>query len=679
MKTIAQTKTINGKVDVNLKEAVKPPSKVVEVDVQVEEELANSTLVNLNLDDNLSNIRKLLEQKSSVNINSTLSFAKYKTNKEGNTFSKISEEDEGHKTLAEIIQMINDEESKSYKLYLRKSSTLDWKYLNKKSQLEFGRIIDQGEIKEADKQAYEMTDCKLTLMNESNNYKFESKEEWMMSSNSYFSADMSAQYYAKLGISSEIKRSEKSSSETNLSYHCTQYERASLEFSKYLKPREEFIDAVKDALNSKDVKKLKLILEEFGQFISTEVIFGGKAYIEGLKVSKELSNESSNEVSANLSSGAAAAKLGLASKSSNESSDYSQRDCLKLIGGKVPDITKFDEDSWYKSLSDYRNWDCIEFQNPACIFKFLKETELQKDFSSLVGKKIIYSKVETIDYLLEAHGKPKVVELVNIPPNVLKIVHNKEADCNFFATVIDTKDGKNDFFHCQILYSSDEQPSLIIHCIQNEFKKRECKLKIRWMVVGYRTDLDFALRDFDVQLHIERHDFDASKNAIMSNRELLKFKPSLKNFAIFGIPVLNHLENEFLVIGHHFYKTNDNNIGIYAFAFDVKNNHYVTLPKFTFYTLVISNYPNSNAYGTSSFECDNSALPKYFSLFSKEEKNCGPVFLKQKQREVKAKTILDKMCTQVSCICKNELFNKTKDNLEYYFFNPETFLSHNES
>ncbi|CAI2181471.1 4575_t:CDS:2 [Funneliformis geosporum] len=651
----------------------KPPRKVVEVDVQVEEEeVVNSTIVNLNLNENLSNIRKILEQKSSVNINSTLSFAKYKTSKEGNTFSKVSGEDEGHKTLIEIIQMINDNES-SYKLHLRKSSTLDWKYLNKKRQLEFGRVIVQGEIKEADKQAYEMKDCKLTLMNESNNYKFESKEEWMKESKSFFSADMNAQYYAKLGISTEIKRKEKSSSETNISYHCTKYERASLEFGKFLKPRIEFIDAVKDALNSKDVKKFKIILEEFGQFISTEVILGGKAYIEGSKVSKELSKLSSSEVSANLSTGPAVAKAGLASKSSNGSSDYTQHDCLKLIGGKVPDITKFDEDSWYKSLSDYRNWDCIEFRNPVSIFKFLMKTELQKDIISLVGKKIIYSKVESIDYLLESRGKPKIVELVDIPSNVLKIINNKDADCNFFATVIDTKDEKNDFFHCQILYSSDEQPSLIIHCIQNEFKKRECKLKIRWMVIGYRTDLDFALTDFDVQLNIERFDFDTSKGANMSNRELLKFKPSPKKFSFFGIPALNNLDNEFVVIGHHFYKTKNNGIGLYVFAYDLKNNHYVNLPKFTFYTLVISNYHNSSAYGLSSFECNNTDLPKYFSLYSKEEKNCGPIFLKQKQHEIKAKQVLDKMCNQDSCICKNEPFKKANDDLEYYFFNPENF------
>ncbi|CAI2166329.1 17769_t:CDS:2 [Funneliformis geosporum] len=63
-------------------------------------------------------------------------------------------------------------------------------------------------------------------------------------------------------------------------------------------------------------------------------------------------------------------------------------------------------------------------------------------------------------------------------------------------------------------------------------------------------------------------------------------------------------------------------------------------------------------------------MPKYFSLNSKEEKNCGPVFLKQKQREVKPKSVIDKMCGQVSCICKKETFKKRNDYLEYYFFNP---------
>ncbi|CAI2166328.1 17770_t:CDS:2 [Funneliformis geosporum] len=85
-------------------------------------------------------------------------------------------------------------------------------------------------------------------------------------------------------------------------------EKATLEFGKYLEPKIEFIDAVKDALNSKDVKKFKIILEEFGQFISTEVILGGKAFIKGLNISKELFKLSSIEVSANLSTGPAVAK-----------------------------------------------------------------------------------------------------------------------------------------------------------------------------------------------------------------------------------------------------------------------------------------------------------------------------------------------------------------------------------
>ncbi|CAG8724383.1 268_t:CDS:2, partial [Funneliformis mosseae] len=235
-------------------------------------------------------------------------------------------EDEKSRNLKDIIHKNNDDNPISYNLYLRKSSNPDWRYLkNDKGHLEFGRVINQDEIKKAEKQA--------------------------------------AQDYAKLGISYEI--SERSSSETNLSYHCTQYERASLEFSKYLKPRKEFIDAVKDALNSKDVNKLKLIPEEYGQLYSTEVIFGGKVYIKESKVSKKLSNKNSNKVEAKLNAGTVVAKVGLACQDLNGNADCLQSDRLKLIGGKVPDNTKFDEDSWYKSLSDYGNWDCVGFQNPA--------------------------------------------------------------------------------------------------------------------------------------------------------------------------------------------------------------------------------------------------------------------------------------------------------------------------
>ena len=49
------------------------------------------------------------------------------------------------------------------------------------------------------------------------------------------------------------------------------------------------------------------------------------------------------------------------------------------------------------------------------------------------------------------------------------------------------------------------------------------------------------------------------------------------------------------------YVRENNKIGSYTFSYCIRDNHYVNLPDFTFYTLIISKYPNSDGYGMSSF------------------------------------------------------------------------------
>ncbi|PKY59106.1 hypothetical protein RhiirA4_412322, partial [Rhizophagus irregularis] len=97
-----------------------------------------------------------------------------------------------------------------------------------------------------------------------------------------------------------------------------------------------------------------------------------------------------------------------------------------------------------------------------------------------------------------------------MPSNIMRVIQNKATDCNIFATIIDmteSAESKDDFFTCQVLCPPNGKPSLIIHCIQKKFKKRECKLKIGWMVIGYYTDdFNFILSDFNAQLKILKNE-----------------------------------------------------------------------------------------------------------------------------------------------------------------------------
>jgi len=178
----------------------------------------------------------------------------------------------------------------------------------------------------------------------------------------------------------------------------------------------------------------------------------------------------------------------------------------------------------------------------------------------------------------------------------------------------------------------------------------ECKLRIGWMIIGFHIDFNSIFTDSNIQLKVLRSDFNASKQSI-DGKEFLDFKYNslTEKITCFGIPVLSELNssNESIVIGHHFFNVRETyQIGSYTFSYCFKHNHYVNLPNFAFYSLIISKYPNSDNYGISSFSSDSlknkmknsiksmfdkpDALKqmklKYISLHSSGESNCGPIF-----------------------------------------------------
>ncbi|GBB98086.1 hypothetical protein RclHR1_31300001, partial [Rhizophagus clarus] len=147
----------------------------------------------------------------------------------------------------------------------------------------------------------------------------------------------------------------------------------------------------------------------------------------------------------------------------------------------------------------------------------------------------------------------------------------------------------------------------------------------------------------------------------------------------FGIPVLSKLDdsNNSLVIGHHFFNDKENRkIGSYLFSYCLEKNNYVNLPNFTFYTLVISNHPNSGNYGIPTFKHTNKigklfnlikfnslkSNPKFISLYSTGENECSPIFFKQKATEIKIKYI--------NVNCNQDCKGFTENNLKYAFLDP---------
>ena len=84
-------------------------------------------------------------------------------------------------------------------------------------------------------------------------------------------------------------------------YTYIEIDKALLKFSKEdLELTDNFKNDVNDAIDSNEPRNFSKIVEEYGQFIPTEVILGGRVYFKGVKSSSESSGGISNEGSANV-------------------------------------------------------------------------------------------------------------------------------------------------------------------------------------------------------------------------------------------------------------------------------------------------------------------------------------------------------------------------------------------
>ncbi|PKC06568.1 hypothetical protein RhiirA5_419405 [Rhizophagus irregularis] len=648
--------------DINI--TVKIPSKLV--------------LVNLNLKASLSKICDKLEKNSEVKMNDAFSFTKMINNNSNNSstgenlLAIIAREDEEKRILEDIIDVKNDDKF----LYLKSEPKTkpDWRFFKDKLKLEYGRNVT---LEKANSRAFTIVDCEMDKIvdgYENSTIQIDSEEDKVIKNDFLLIADIDTPNFAKLGVSIKNSNIKNSNVATNLTYNIIEYNKMSLNFK--LEPTTEFIEAVKGVIVSKDPRKFKDIINDFGQFIPKKINLGGRAYF----IARENFEENFGEYVKSTDCQASNIKIEKKSSKSLSKNNSSKYQSFKLFGGKEVCSNNFNETDWVESLKDFKNWSCIKFEDPVNIFQLLSE-DLRKQVLLLVGKKILYTNTEDYTYQLSVPGIHQIFKL-NIPKNILEILQHKDTECSIFAIVIDKKE--KDIFNCQVVLSSNEDPKLIIHCFQKKFKKRKCKSKIMWMIIGYDISFDFNHLDLDFKLKVLKNDFNASNHQDIAKPLDLEYNPSV---LCFGIPVLNKLDSSInsLIIGHYFFDDKENRkIGSYLFSYCLKNNHFVNLPNFTFHTLIISNYSNSDNYGILPFQhmskirnllnlinVKPKSTPKFISLYSTENKYV-PIFLKQKTYKIKIKYISVICCNQDNCICKNKKFKKLENNLKFTFFDPKS-------
>jgi hypothetical protein len=652
----------------------------------------HSGLVPLNPKEKLSKIRQVLEKNTVILMKDIQLFA-VKSN-------KIAKEDEKDLSLNDIIETIGNDKI----LYLVKNTTPNVRFLIDCCKLEYGRTITPSEIEIASEKAFdiEAKGCKLEEFGAEGcgkgKYEFNSNESEIIKTLFSLSSDINIQNFANFGLSFGKTKSTNSKSEISSTCNYTYYNKVSLKLFDevleqinydYLKPTDKFLKKIEAAIGSENPKKkFREIAKEFGRFISNEVLLGGKIYFEGEESLQETTEENENEYGASANAPAANFEAKYNVINSSGKIKRAKYELFRLIGRNQPkSLEDFDEKAWIESLNDFVNWDCTEYKKPVSIFRPLPYELRERIFKS-IGKRILYYDPGE-DYNYEPNGNKKF-ELKNIPSYIADIIQQKDAECNIFATVIDTDDSKNDFFNCQILWIPNRKPKLVIHCIQNS-KKPKYNLKIGLMVVGYDINFNFINSDSDINFEVIENKIEAT--SLMYRKQPFK-DPFTDDYICLGIPVLKEPNSSLdsLVIGHHFFNCQESNrIGIYTFSYCLKKNHCVELPGFIFYTLVISNYPESNEYKISPFKyrsfdinklfkykphSSKSVIPKFISLHSTEN-NCAPIFLKQKQDEIKIKHVKDikskENCNGDKCICRETL--KVKDLKLHSLITPKVFIS----
>ncbi|UZO11343.1 uncharacterized protein OCT59_002914 [Rhizophagus irregularis] len=470
----------------------------VDITVKIDDLQSKVVSINLNLKYKLSKVREILKQNSKVKMDDTLTFA-YKISQNNNTrgsLAEIAREDEEKKILENIIN------KKSKTLYL--TSELNWKCFKNRHKLEYGRDVT---FEKANNRAFTIVDCEMNEIvdgYENRTIKIDSEENKIIENDLLLIADIDIPNFEKLGVSFKKSNIKNSNVTINTTYNIIEHKKMSLKFK--LKPTIEFIEAVRNVINSNDPRKFKDVISEFGQFISKEIILGIQSL--NMKCEKKYSKSSNTNYSSKFKS-------------------------FKLFGGKEACSNNFNETDWVESLKDFKYWSCINFKEPVNIFQLLPE-DLRKQILSLTGKKILFTSVEDYSYKLLESGS----QLINIPEKFLEILQCKDSDCNIFATVVDKNE--KDIFNCQVVWPPNEDPKLLIHCIQKKFRKHECKLNIRWMIIGYDINFNFNNSEFNFKLKVLRNIFNASNHQTIVIPLELEYNPSV---LCFGIPVLR--ENKY--------------------------------------------------------------------------------------------------------------------------------------
>ncbi|CAG8483601.1 21932_t:CDS:2 [Gigaspora margarita] len=327
------------------------------------------------------------------------------------------------------------------KIYLAKEPRINWKVLEGKFKLGNGRNYNDDKNKLGGGKVFSIVKCEFYIP--------ENDEEIYFHTMTLSSInDLFKNKTLFLDPQSEIPHiAQQDNSEEASKYKFQYIVKAILEI-KEVDFTKKFTDLVEEAIELKDLNKLKYIIENFGQFIPKTIMFGGRLHY----------------------------------KFTTYTGWTIQLQDSLIFGGNKEKMIQGKEDDWIFSLKNSDLWDIIEFRGPMSIFDFIP-FDLKNKIRELNGKTILYSYIQDHDF--EMHGL-NIVEL-KMPQNIVSIFSNKDVDPQVFATASNMEEN----FPC-ILYIQPPPsiPKVIINCTKdNPNQEKPYRVKIRCMVVG--NDLSF--------------------------------------------------------------------------------------------------------------------------------------------------------------------------------------------
>ncbi|KAG9293749.1 hypothetical protein G9A89_019086 [Geosiphon pyriformis] len=476
MITASTSSTYSQSIASNRYHSLPPFKKFIQIQVNSKPPIT----ISLNLDAQLSAVRKFLSEEPSVYMNQNMYFITLD--------SRIPQKNEGDVQLFDILE--------DNTLHISLVIEPDWPRIIKKSSLEYGvKFSKVGPIRKNPDNSIkvfefrnfpanffkkpETMDESITVRNDGDKFcvtnhisraQVETELKW-------------PSFCERLDVSLNPYTEQKIISAGV--YRITKHIKAVIKMTQdNVVPTEEYKSAIDQALNSSNPKlELEGVLNRYGPFWCQRIVLGGKImYIDHKRIPpmlqrhEEIKAGPSNGVDSNL----IMRSLQIHGKESIESINFNKdRPSFQIFGGKE---NAYDENGvlgWIRSLDDDPNtWEIIEYQEITSIFDLL-DNRTQQRISNALGPIILESRLETINFSMDTSlPKPYIFSLPS--SEHFKKVHQ------IFATLM-TDDETRDVFSLRVHYEDKHTPSILIHRVARLKRKSEIKkftLKLGWIILG---------------------------------------------------------------------------------------------------------------------------------------------------------------------------------------------------